>query len=83
MAQAHEEDFVALLFQIIVTDKLTVEHQYLAAVIGLPGAADHPLLRGLATVDEIKPELDQPGFMSIRESVLEGKHPSSLVVEPH
>lgn len=72
--QQHEEDFVALLFQSIATDKLTIEHDYLAAVFSLPGALDNPLFSGLASLDGVESAFDQSSFMQKRGTVLEGDH---------
>ncbi|WWC88639.1 uncharacterized protein L201_003552 [Kwoniella dendrophila CBS 6074] len=66
----HEEDFVALLFQVIGTDKLTVEHKYLSALLAMPGTSDHLLLAPLGTIEAFDRELSRDGFMGIRTEAL-------------
>lgn len=72
LLQHHEEDFIALLFQTIVTDKLTVEHKYLSAVLQTPEALDHPLLCLLKQVPVAKHDLDRGQFLESRGVILEG-----------
>ncbi|WRT67980.1 uncharacterized protein IL334_004955 [Kwoniella shivajii] len=66
----HEEDFVALFFQVIGTDKLTVEHKYLSALLLTPGAMDHPLLSPLAGLEALEREMSRDGFMGMRTEAL-------------
>ncbi|WVQ65568.1 uncharacterized protein L199_003745 [Kwoniella botswanensis] len=66
----HEEDFIALLFQVIGTDKLTVEHKYLSALLAMPGAYNHPLLAPLGGIESLEGELSRDGFMGVREVAL-------------
>lgn len=69
--RTHEEEFIALLFQTLVTDRLTIEHKYAFAVFGLPFALDHALFAG---VRELLPpdgaEFDRAGFMDKRPEIL-------------
>ncbi|WVW84898.1 hypothetical protein I302_106934 [Kwoniella bestiolae CBS 10118] len=66
----HEEDFTALLFQVIGTDKLTVEHKYLSALLAMPGASEHLLLAPLGSIEALEGELSRDGFMGVREEAL-------------
>ncbi|KAK6907981.1 hypothetical protein I203_101982 [Kwoniella mangroviensis CBS 8507] len=66
----HEEDFIALLFQVIGTDKLTVEHHYLSALLAMPGAYNHPLLAPFGSIKSLEGELSRDGFMGVREVAL-------------
>lgn len=71
--KTHEEEFLALLFQSIVTDRLTVEHKYAAAVFALPGALDHPLFEGVRDLGVTEEHLTRTGFTEKRLSILEGE----------
>ncbi|OCF44378.1 hypothetical protein I317_01823 [Kwoniella heveanensis CBS 569] len=68
----HQEDFISLFFQVIGTDKLTVEHKYLSALLVMPGALDYPLLSPLGGMEclQIGTEMDRTKFMDIRSDVL-------------
>lgn len=48
--KTHEEEFLALFFQALVCDRLTIQHKYISAVSRLPGALDHALLEGMRDV---------------------------------
>lgn len=69
--QQHEEDFIALLFQVIVTEKVTIEHKYIFAMLHMPGATHHPILAGLITVGGLDRDFDEVGFLEMRGSMLE------------
>ncbi|WWD18663.1 hypothetical protein CI109_103116 [Kwoniella shandongensis] len=66
----HEEDFIALFFQIIGTDRVTVEHEYVSSLLIMQGAMDHPLLTPLAGIEMLERELDRNGFMDVRGLML-------------
>ncbi|WVQ85011.1 hypothetical protein IAT38_007175 [Cryptococcus sp. DSM 104549] len=66
----HPEDFTALLFQTIGTDKLTIEHKYLFNLLRMSGVGEHPLLAPLFGMPELERQLDRAAFMEIREEVL-------------
>ncbi|GMK57328.1 hypothetical protein CspeluHIS016_0401620 [Cutaneotrichosporon spelunceum] len=67
--KAHEDEFILLLFQGIVTDRLTIEHKYTSAFFALPGAKDHMLFEGVRTVGT--DELSRSAFMEKRVAILE------------
>ncbi|KAK8858768.1 hypothetical protein IAR55_002997 [Kwoniella newhampshirensis] len=67
----YDEDFVALFFQVIGTDKLTVEHKFFSSLLLMPGAMEDPLLAPLKNVEPLERELDRSGFMEIRGEVLQ------------
>ncbi|WWC70969.1 uncharacterized protein I206_104922 [Kwoniella pini CBS 10737] len=66
----HEEDFVALFFQVIGTDRLTVEHHYTSALLAMRGSLEHPLLAPLRNIEAFERELSRDGFMGIRGEAL-------------
>jgi hypothetical protein len=53
-----------------MTDRLTVEHKYLGAVLGMPGATEHPLLAGLNSLPDVNTVMDRATFMDTRPSIL-------------
>lgn len=67
----YEEEFIALLFQTIVTDRLTVEHKYASALFALPGASEHALFEGISSL-EID-NMDRSAFMEKRDAILDGE----------
>jgi hypothetical protein len=67
----YPEDFVALFFQTVVTDKLSVEHKYVSALLAMPGAAVHPIFDGVA--DLPLGDLDRGTFMDRRGAILESE----------
>ncbi|KAL7420749.1 hypothetical protein Q5752_004701 [Cryptotrichosporon argae] len=70
--RAHDDDFVALLFQALAADRVSVEHEYASALFALPGALDHALLEGLArAVPRVRTALDRAAFLACRPAVLE------------
>jgi hypothetical protein len=73
--QKYAEDFAAVLFQTIVTDKITVEHKYLSAVLSMPGALAYPLFEGVEEVHRFNRdhELDRGSFLDARGPILEGE----------
>jgi hypothetical protein len=73
----YPEDFVALFFQTVVTDKLSVEHKYVSALLAMPGAAVHPIFDGVA--DLPLGDLDRGTFMDRRGAILESE-PRRVVV---
>ncbi|WVR06529.1 hypothetical protein IAU60_003560 [Kwoniella sp. DSM 27419] len=66
----YEEDFVALLFQVIGTDRLSVEHKYTAALLAMSGALDHPLLQPLIGSESFDKEMSGSQFMEARSDGL-------------
>lgn len=66
-----EEEFVALLFQSIVSDRLTIEHKYASTMFALPSAADDALFEGIAAIPGAL-DFGRASFMDKREAVLEG-----------
>ena len=74
-SQQYEEDFIALVFQVIVTEKVTIEHKYIFAILLMPGAIDHPILAGMSKIGGLDRELDELGFLEIRGSMLECECP--------
>lgn len=69
--QAYSEDFVSLLFQIIVSDSLTVEHQFVSAVERMPGALTHPLLEDAFPAHDT--EFDRGEFLRQRMFIMQGE----------
>lgn len=67
----HEEDFIALLFQTIVTDRLTLEHKYASALFALPGASEHALFEGVSALGV--DDMDRGTFMEKRGAILDGE----------
>lgn len=70
--RTHEEEFLALYFQSIVTDRLTIEHKYAAALFALPGVLDHALFEGVRGIGVSEEGLTRTAFMEKRLSILEG-----------
>ena len=71
LRQRHEEVFLGLLFQTIVTDQLTVEHKYLSALLAMPGVLDSPLFTEVGGIPGVKDDLNRSRFMELRGAVLE------------
>jgi hypothetical protein len=69
-AQAYSDDFVSLLFQIIVTDSVTVEHQYVAALFRMPGSTMHPLLEDVVEAGCVG--MDRSDFLRRRMDMIQG-----------
>ncbi|BEJ17296.1 hypothetical protein CspHIS471_0606970 [Cutaneotrichosporon sp. HIS471] len=67
--RTHEDEFILLLFQGIVTDRLTIEHKYTSAFFALPGAMDHMLFEGVRAVGV--EDLSRSAFMEKRIAILE------------
>lgn len=67
--KTHEEEFLALFFQSIATDRLTIEHKYTSALFGLPGAADHMLFEGVRSLGV--EDLSRSAFMERRLAILD------------
>lgn len=82
--KALEEEFVSLLFQSIVTDRLTVEHKYAAAMFAIPGVLDHALFEGVRLVGVTEEEMGRSAFMEKRLRILEGmsKHTRNHPLNP-
>jgi hypothetical protein len=69
--QAYSDDFVSLLFQIIVTDSITVEHQYISALFRMPGSTMHPLLEDV--IEAGSDGLDRSDFLRRRMHMIQGE----------
>ena len=59
------------MFQSLVTDKLTIEHKYLSAMMKMSGVLDHPLFVEIPKVN-VQQDLSGTDFMDIRGAVLRG-----------
>jgi hypothetical protein len=70
--QPYPEDFVLLLLQTIVTDRITVEHLYLSALVAMPGVMEYPLFEGLASVVAAGHQYERGEFMERRGVILQG-----------
>lgn len=69
--QNYEKEFIALLFQAIVTDRLTVEHKYATAFFALPGASEHALFEGVSALGV--EDMDRSSFIEKRGDILDGE----------
>lgn len=47
---AYREEYASLFFQSITASRISTEHKYLEALLGLPGVASDPLFRGAPSV---------------------------------
>lgn len=65
----HEDEYLQLFFQSVVTDRLTIEHKYTSALFGFPGALDHMLFEGVRAL-EVE-DLTRSTFMEKRLAILE------------
>jgi hypothetical protein len=69
-SQVLEEDFISLIFQCLVANKIGAEHRYFESVLNLPGASDYPLLQempvGVVGIDRAR-------FMEERTNILRGE----------
>ncbi|KAK4689696.1 hypothetical protein P7C73_g409, partial [Tremellales sp. Uapishka_1] len=67
----YEEEYISLMFQTVVTDKITVEHKYMSAIFNMPGGMDHLLFQGLAEMSFSVKDLDRGAFMQHRSAILD------------
>ncbi|WVQ73377.1 hypothetical protein IAR50_002948 [Cryptococcus sp. DSM 104548] len=67
----HGDDFVALLFQSIGTDNLTIEHKYAGTLLNLTQASEHPLLVDVCAGNTLDMNPDRTDFMDAREQILQ------------
>ncbi|ODN73953.1 hypothetical protein L202_07454 [Cryptococcus amylolentus CBS 6039] len=67
----HGDDFVALLYQSIGTDKLTIEHKYAGTILNLARASEHLLLIDVCTNNTLDKNPDRTEFMENRGQILQ------------
>lgn len=67
---SYSEDYIALLFQSIGTDRLTIEHKYLSTLVALPDATMNPILSKLSFMQAVRRGLNRTDFMELRQEVL-------------
>ncbi|ORX37221.1 Mus7/MMS22 family-domain-containing protein [Kockovaella imperatae] len=67
----YEDDFLPLIFQALITPQITIEPDFVAAILKIPGLGDHPLLPGWSSAVLIRGQLDESRFLEVRESLLE------------
>jgi hypothetical protein len=72
--QRHEDEFVALLLQALVTSKWGIEQEYIDTVLSIPRAGDYPLL---TAIDPAHYE-SADRLMEHRGTVIEGRYPACL-----
>ncbi|KIR32249.1 hypothetical protein I352_05483 [Cryptococcus deuterogattii MMRL2647] len=68
---SYSEDYIALLFQSIGTDRLTIEHKYLSTLVALPDATMNPILSKLSFMQAVRRGLNRTDFMELRQEVLQ------------
>ena len=69
--QRHEDDFLPLILQALITERITLEHKFISAILRIPGVTDHPLLAGLDTSVAEGDRLDEMRYLEVRETILE------------
>lgn len=72
ITQLHEEIFLGLLFQSIVTHRWTIEHKYLSALLAMHHVLDSALFSEVALIPGIADPLDRSRFMELRPDILRG-----------
>lgn len=69
------DEYISLLFQVIVTPRSTVEHEYVTALLGPSAARSHPLFEGMEGVRILHRdyEVDAAAFLEGRGEILQRK----------
>lgn len=74
--QAYQEEFISVFFSVIGTDKVSVEHRFLSALLRVPGISIHPVFAG---VDDVwqpsagSDEMSREEFFELRLAILKGQ----------
>lgn len=69
----YQEEFVTLFFQVIATDRLTIEHKFVSALFAMSNTFSHSFFTDVPNVQGVQQDMDRSGFMDLRIPILEGE----------